>query len=634
MGWMQKILGAEASASGGGEIGKLRAQLEAVSAELKVRTDIMNMTSIVSEADKKGDIVTINEKFIEVSKYSRDELIGHPHNTTRHPDMPKEVFKKMWGTIGRGEMFRGVIKNRAKDGTPYYVDAVIAPILGENGKPERYLGVRYDITEAELERQRARGVLAAIDASYAFIEFDLNGNVVSANENFLRAMGYGRDEIVGRHHRMFVEATYAASPEYRQFWADLNAGLAQTNVFKRVSKAGKEVWIQATYAPVKDEMGRVKSVIKIATDVTAQILATQALQAAVREVQDVVSAAQGNDLTQRVPVAGKTGEIAQLCEGVNSLIDTMTQVVGTIRESTGAIGTAAKEIAMGNTDLSQRTEEQASSLQETASSMEELTSTVRQNAENAKQANQLAEAASQIAVKGGGVVHQVVGTMDAITAASKKIVDIISVIDGIAFQTNILALNAAVEAARAGEQGRGFAVVATEVRNLAQRSANAAKEIKSLIGDSVEKVEVGSKLVADAGATMDEIVGSVKRVTDIMAEITAASQEQSAGIEQVNQAVAQMDKVTQQNAALVEEAAAAAESMEEQAQGLSQMVSVFRLGDEQRAVAAAAAPGRARAKALPNPGAKPVAKASAKAPARGGAAAPAAAGTADEWEEF
>jgi len=256
--------------------------------------------------------------------------------------------------------------------------------------------------------------------------------------------------------------------------------------------------------------------------------------------------------------------------------DNLVDLVGKVRMGTDQITTASSEIASGNLDLSQRTEEQVSSLEETASSMEELTSTVRQNADNARQANQLAAGASEVAVKGGAVVGQVVQTMSSINASSKKIVDIISVIDGIAFQTNILALNAAVEAARAGEQGRGFAVVATEVRTLAQRSAAAAKEIKELISDSVSKVEDGTRLVDEAGATMDEIVSAVKCVTDIMSEISAASQEQSSGIEQVNQAVSQMDEVTQQNAALVEEAAAA-ESMQDQAQALTQAVTIFKL---------------------------------------------------------
>jgi methyl-accepting chemotaxis protein len=274
-------------------------------------------------------------------------------------------------------------------------------------------------------------------------------------------------------------------------------------------------------------------------------------------------------------------ETKPLLLALNQMSANLLAVVADIGASVEAVTTASSQIAAGNQDLSSRTEEQASSLEETAASMEELTSTVKQNADNARQANQLALSASSVAVKGGGVVSQVVDTMGAINTSSKKIVDIIGVIDGIAFQTNILALNAAVEAARAGEQGRGFAVVAAEVRNLAQRSAAAAKEIKVLIDDSVGKVEEGSQQVAEAGKTMDEIVDSVKRVTDIMAEITAASQEQTAGIEQINQAITQMDQVTQQNAALVEEAAAAAASLQEQASGLSEVVSVFRLDQEQ-----------------------------------------------------
>ena len=242
-------------------------------ADLRVRAEIINLTSIVSEADLKGDILCVNEKFVQVSQYSRDELIGHPHNTTRHPDMAKEVFKDLWSTIGKGKIFRGVVKNRKKDGSPYYVDAVIAPVLGENGKPRKYVGVRYDITEAELERQNSRGVLAAIDSSYAYIEFDTKGHVLTANKNFLATLGYALDEIQGKHHRLFVEPSYGRSAEYTQFWADLNAGQAKSDQFKRFSKDGREIWIQAVYAPVKDEMGRVTKVVKIATDVTAQRVA-------------------------------------------------------------------------------------------------------------------------------------------------------------------------------------------------------------------------------------------------------------------------------------------------------------------------------------------------------------------------
>jgi methyl-accepting chemotaxis protein len=307
---------------------------------------------------------------------------------------------------------------------------------------------------------------------------------------------------------------------------------------------------------------------------------TRPLGAAVRIAEAVAS----GDLSVTVKVESRD-ETGLLMAALRDMSADLAKVVAQVRDGTDAIATASGQIAAGNADLSQRTEEQAASLEETASSMEELTSTVKQNADNARQANQMAAGAAAVAVKGGQVVSQVVSTMSSINDSSKKIVDIISVIDSIAFQTNILALNAAVEAARAGEQGRGFAVVASEVRSLAQRSATAAKEIKGLITDSVGKVEDGTRLVGEAGKTMDEIVTSVKRVTDIMAEIAAASQEQSSGIEQVNQAITQMDQVTQQNAALVEEAAAAAESLQEQAQSLTQAVSVFKVAQGEVRVA-------------------------------------------------
>ena len=337
---------------------------------------------------------------------------------------------------------------------------------------------------------------------------------------------------------------------------------------------------------------------------------------------DVANTVAAGDLTSRIEVTTRdeTGHLLQALKTMNA---SLAHTVGTVRVGTDAIAVAAGQVAVGSQDLSGRTEQQASALEEAASSMEELTSTVRQNADNARQANGLAEAASGVAARGGAVIAQVVDTMDAINASSTKITDIIGVIDGIAFQTNILALNAAVEAARAGEQGRGFAVVASEVRNLAQRSAAAAKEIKGLIGDSSGKVADGSRLVAEAGATMAEIVDSVRRVTDIMTEISAASLEQTEGIEQINHAVAQMDEGTQQNAALVEEAAAAAAAMREQSTRLAQAVSVFRIDGEQlRAASSASVTAPAQACAAPG------------LPALAGRPAPGTAKAAAGWEEF
>ena len=344
--------------------------------------------------------------------------------------------------------------------------------------------------------------------------------------------------------------------------------------------------------------------------------------------REIAAAVAAGDLSMQIEK--DSGDSTSLLAALKEMQDRLQHMVSDIKLSAETIKVASAEIASGNSDLSSRTESQASSLEETASSMEALTETVKQNADNARQANQMVENASGVAVKGGQVVSQVVATMTDINQSSKKIVDIISVIDGIAFQTNILALNAAVEAARAGEQGRGFAVVASEVRNLAQRSAAAAKEIKTLIGDSVDKVHAGSQLVDQAGQTMDEIVASVKRVSDIMTEITAASQEQSAGIQEISQAIGQMDEMTQQNSALVEQAAAAAESLEEQADLLTKSLDVFKLMPGQQAQMPAQQVSRAPAKKA----AKSVGRVSARIAARPATERKTETKATDDWKEF
>ena len=361
---------------------------------------------------------------------------------------------------------------------------------------------------------------------------------------------------------------------------------------------------------------------------------TRTITKPINEAVKVAETVSSGDLTSEIRVSSND-ETGQLMNALKNMNTNLVNIVGQVRGGTDLIANASTEIAAGNHDLSSRTEQQASSLQETASSMEELTSTVRFNAENAREANKLAVTASEIASRGGAVVGEVVSTMGSINDSSRKIVDIISVIDGIAFQTNILALNAAVEAARAGEQGRGFAVVASEVRNLAQRSAAAAKDIKGLIDDSVQKVALGSDLVDKAGHTMSEIVDSISRVTQIMNQISHASEEQSIGIAQVNDAITQMDQVTQQNAALVEEAAAAAESMQEQSAKLADVVSVFKLDPAQTVASARALPpARVRVAALPRRPALAVATAPKKTSAPAAKKPVVTSTQADGWEEF
>ncbi|MES2684923.1 MAG: methyl-accepting chemotaxis protein [Pseudomonadota bacterium] len=1028
----------------------------------------------VIEFNLEGKIVSANENFLATMGYTLNEIVGKHHSIfVPLPERTGVEYLAFWDKLGRGEYDAGQYKRIAKGNREVWIQANYNPIFDMNGKPFKVVKYATDITSQKLVSADHQGQLAAIGKAQAVIEFDLKGNILVANENFLNALGYTLEEVQGKHHAIFVEPAVRITKEYRDFWAKLGAGDFSSGIYKRVDKANREVWIQASYNPIYDMNGKPFKVVKFATDITEQrvrelaatrvktgldavvtnvmiadadlnivyvnqsikvmlaeaehdirkdvpsfaadsvigtnidtfhknpgyqrgllkrmnsthkakltlggrtfslilnpisgvdgerlgyvvewkdlteemaaadrvaklaaetarvkqgldavvtnvmiadadlnvvyvnrsiqemlavaesdikkdvpsfvaktvvgtnidtfhknpahqrgLLAkmtsthqaklvlggrtfslilnpindeaggrlgyvvewqdqTAQLAAAAREAEkqvaeraiadenlriknaldnvsgnvmiannnreivymntavsemmvsaegelrkvlpsfdarklqgalidvfhknpahqtqmlanlrstyrteikvgtltfgliaspivnaagerlgtvvewrnrttevaveievgNIVGAAANGDFTQRVALEGKEGFFKGLAENINLLLETssvgldevgrvlgslakgdltqtvegdfkgtfgklkddanttvdqLTQIITQIKNATETINTAAKEISAGNTDLSSRTEQQAASLEETASSMEELTSTVKQNAENAKQANQLAIGASSIAVQGGKVVSEVVTTMSAINDSSRKIVDIISVIDGIAFQTNILALNAAVEAARAGEQGRGFAVVAAEVRSLAQRSAAAAKEIKGLIGDSVEKVGNGAKLVDQAGKTMDEIVSSVKRVTDIMSEITAASQEQSQGIEQVNQTITQMDEVTQQNAALVEEATASARSLEEQAGGLAHSVSQFKLAESEQQAYGAPAPRSAPPRGAPparslrpvpsaaRPPMKPAAKPLAAVPKRAASGGKAD----DQWSEF
>jgi methyl-accepting chemotaxis protein len=436
-------------------------------------------------------------------------------------------------------------------------------------------------------------------------------------------VGYSLSEIQGQHHRMFCEPAYAQSAEYKMFWERLGRGEFETGQYKRIGKGGKEIWIQASYNPIFDASGRPFKVVKFASDITA-------MRQAVEQTRDAVMAAKNKDLSQRIPMAGKTGELEMLCGGVNDLLDNMAEMMSELKSISQEVSSAAVEISTATTDLSQRTEEQAASLEETSASMEEIASTVKKNAENAKHANDLTRGTREVADRGGEVVSEAVAAMARIEESSRKIADIISVIDEIARQTNLLALNAAVEAARAGEAGRGFAVVASEVRSLAQRSSQAAKDIKDLITNSSGQVQDGVQLVNRAGDSLKEILESIKQVADIVADIATASNEQATGIEQVNRALTQMDEVTQQNSAMVEENAAAARTLEQQASAMDEKIGAYKLSsaDSSRIVTPLhSRPAQPKPAQLRKPAARPAVR-------KSGGAAAAAAVAKDDWEEF
>lgn len=832
----------------------------------------------VVEFEPNGTVITANNNFLDIMGYRLEEVQGRNHSMFMIAiENQENQTKALWQRVKSGESISGEFSFLTNDGKEIWLQASYNPVMNEQGNITKVVQISSDITELKEETVDAASKIKAINKSQAVIEFNLDGTIIYANDNFLATVGYNFSEIQGKHHRLFVDPDYAKSEEYQKFWQKLGSGNFDSGEYLRVGKGGKKVWIQASYNPIFDQKGNPVKVIKYASDISDQkaisekarvsadlasalkvcqanvmiadndlkiifvneevrkmlsareaqlktvlpsfsvanligtcvddfhkqashqrhllkelkqphharltlaglifeLIATpwvnddgrrlgtivewqditesehkaqeeeksaqenlrvrRALDrvatntmiadaenniiylneavtnmmraaesdlrkdlpnfdsskllgqnidvfhknpahqrgllntlsttyraeilvggrtfglvanpiftpekerigtvvewvdrtdevAIEKEINDLIKAAGSGELNSRINEEDKAGFFKRLSVGLNSLVsivddavadtgqmlsamatgdlskriekdyqgsfdklkqdanataDKLTEVMHRINSSATLVASGAEEISQGNTDLSQRTEEQASSLEETASSMEEMTSTVRQNADNAKVANGLAEETRDKALEGGEVVNRAVASMSAINESSKKIADIISVIDEIAFQTNLLALNAAVEAARAGEQGRGFAVVAGEVRNLAQRSAGAAKEIKELIRDSVGKVEDGTLLVNESGATLQEIVSSVQKVTEMISDIAQASEEQSSGIEQVNKAISQMDEMTQQNAALVEEASAAGESMAEQANDMRRLLNFFSLNQQE-----------------------------------------------------
>jgi methyl-accepting chemotaxis protein len=547
-------------------------------ADLEGLVNAIQRSQAVIEFDLSGKVLTANDNFCNALGYSLGEIKDQHHGMFVEPAYRASAdYRAFWEKLGRGEYDAGQYKRLGKAGREVWIQASYNPIFDMNGKPFKVVKYATDITAARLKAADYEGQINAVSKAQAVIEFDLSGKVLTANDNFCNALGYSLGEIKDQHHGMFVEPAYRASADYRAFWEKLGRGEYDAGQYKRLGKAGREVWIQASYNPIFDMNGKPFKVVKYATDITEQVKLAEQMRQTVEEASALAAAATSGDLLSRISLDNKTGALEALSRGINELLDVMSGVISQVKVAAGEVHRGAEEISQGNSDLSQRTEEQASSLEETASSMEEMTSTVKQNADNASQANQLAVAAGAHAESGGVVVARAISAMAGISESSTRIADIIGVIDEIAFQTNLLALNAAVEAARAGEQGRGFAVVASEVRNLAGRSATAAKEIKSLIQDSVRKVHEGSELVTQSGATLETIVGSVKKVTSIVAEIAAASHEQSAGIEQVNKAVMQLDELTQQNAALVEQASAASQSMAEQARSLNDTMARYQV---------------------------------------------------------
>ena len=450
-----------------------------------------------------------------------------------------------------------------------------------------------DLSTAAARDIDYRNQIETISKSQAVIKFKCDGTVVHANKNFLDTLGYQLDDVIGQHHRIFVDPKYAQSDEYRNFWEKIRSGETVSGDFQRYAKDGSEIWIRGSYHGIIGQDGKVNSVVKYATDITEakqlemelekkqeqEHIAAEKQRRKVHDLLEIVDQVAEGDLSVTVPDLGDDA-IGRIASGVKQVVDNMRAVMTEVRSVAETVSDGASEMTTTSDHISSGAQAQAASLEQTAASLEEITSAVKLNTDNSQQAQQLAVNSREIAESGGVIVGDAVEAMSAINTSSKKIAEIIGTIDKIAFQTNLLALNAAVEAARAGEQGRGFAVVASEVQSLAQRSAGAAKEIKALIQDSVDKVENGTELVNRSGSTLEEIVTSVKRVADIVSEISAASTEQLTGIEQVNQAVSQMDRVTQTNASQTEEMTRTSRNLKGHSQRLRELIQKFRLGSE------------------------------------------------------
>lgn len=501
---------------------------------------------LISKTDLKGRIVFVNDAFVNISGFTREELLGQPHNIVRHPDVPEEAFDDLWKTLKAGKPWTAIVKNRCKNGDYYWVEANVIP-LREAGQINGYISVRNkptaeQITSAELLYQEIKA-----------------GKVVLREGKVIKK-GIAEKLVAIRNPSVKTKlGLLFAFPCFALFMAGLTAitGLAAQNPAAYMSAIGLGVLISMLLA----------------------YYGISSITRPMRHISDMIAKAASGDFSNEQYPSAK-GELGRLLELLSTLNRNMRRIMININISTGIVKSTSEDLAKGNNELSGRTVDQAASLEKTAASMEQLTSTVAQNTQNVQEVNALGIQASRIAKKGGEIVNEVVHTMNSIHESSKQVVNIINVIDEIAFQTNILALNAGVEAARAGEHGRGFAVVASEVRMLAQRSATAAKEITTLINNSVNQIESGSELVDKAGQTMAEVVDSVQKVTEIMADITNASHEQNSGIEQINEALIQLDTVTQQNTSLVKDVSESADELSNQTNNLSQAIAVFKLGSD------------------------------------------------------
>mgnify|MGYP001562006514 FL=1 len=539
-------------------------------ADAKAVLKATGKSQAIIEFKPDGTIITANENFCHAVGYQLSEIVGQHHRMfVEQAEAASPEYREFWTRLARGEFDRRQYKRIGKGGKEIWIEASYNPVL-RGGKVYKVVKFATDITEQKLKSADDAGKLNAISRAQAVIEFTPKGEILTANENFLSTLGYQLSDVRGKHHAMFCEQDYANSEAYRQFWSKLAAGEFISGEFLRIGRGGKRIYIQASYNPIFDMNGKVFKVVKFATDVTQRVANVNHLAHALTELSD------GNlTVTLETPFLPS---LEKLRVDFNGAVAKLCGTLQTISENAGAIAAASQQIQSASNDLSKRTEQQAASVEETAAALEEITTTVADSSHRAQEAGQLVRRTKDNAERSGGVVEQAVEAMGKIERSASEIANIIGVIDEIAFQTNLLALNAGVEAARAGDAGKGFAVVAQEVRELAQRSAKAAKEIKDLIGASNAHVQSGVALVGTTGKALQEIVSQVVQVDANVGAIVEASKEQTTGLKEINMAVNTMDQGTQQNAAMVEETTAAAHSLAKEAEQLFQLLSQFNIG--------------------------------------------------------
>ena len=537
----------------------------------RAKVDAILRSQAVIEFKLDGTVLWANNNFLEALGYKLEEIQGKHHSLFVEPaEAQSAEYKQFWADLAAGSFRSAAYKRVAKGGREIWIQATYNPVFDRSGKPFKVIKFATDITEQKTRAADHEAQVAAISRVQAVVEFNLDGTLRRANENMLKTVGYSFDEVKGKHHRMFCDPVYAASPEYERFWQRLRAGEYIAQEFQRFGKGGREIWIQASYNPILDPQGKPTGVIKFATDITER----KRSEAIIAQLAGSLGKMAEGDLSGRIDTAF-TGQYEELRVAFNQSLGRLFEIVQGLRRTSRSLKTATSEILAGANDLSERTTRQAATIEETSASIEQLSAAVVQNAQRATTASEMAQGVSKSAKQGGAVMSNANKAMAAIEQSSSKISNIIGMIDDIAFQTNLLALNASVEAARAGDAGKGFAVVAVEVRRLAQSAAQASSEVKVLIEASAGEVRAGSRLVSEVARTLQEILQGAEESSALIESIALANREQSSALEEVTTAVRQMDEMTQHNAALVEQTNAAIEQTEAQAADLDGIVDIF-----------------------------------------------------------